>query len=249
MLNEIVRSLQSHRSIRAYLDKPVKEAELEQIIKAVQAAPTSINGQQFSIVAVKNPDRRKKFAQLCGNQKHIEVAPVFLVFFADFYRTYLASQKENKPMEAIHDIDTLIVGVTDVGIALGTAVAAAESFGLGTVPIGGIRKNSLEVIKELNLPPYVIPISGLCIGYPADDPGIKPRLPKEAVYFEEIYQQDLSKHLEDYNDIYSKYLKERSQNNRVGTWTELVTNFYSRPHYYEGIADMLKQQRFPGGNE
>jgi FMN reductase [NAD(P)H] len=248
-LNDIIKSLQSHRSVRSYQDKLVKEEELNEIIKSIQAAPNWINGQQMSIVAVKDPERKRKLAGLCGNQKHIEEAPVFLVFCADFYRTYLASQMENKPMEAIHDIDTLIVGVTDVGIALGTAVAAAESFGLGTVAIGGIRRNTLKVIEELNLPPYVIPVSGLCLGYPADDPGIKPRLPKEAVYFEETYQQDLTNLLEEYNGTFSNYLKERAQNNRAGTWTEMVANFYSKPHYYEGIAEMLKTQKYPGGNE
>ncbi|WP_338472258.1 NADPH-dependent oxidoreductase [Niallia sp. XMNu-256] len=247
-MNEVIKSLLSHRSIRAYEDKPVEDEQLEQIVQTVQAAPNWINGQQFSIVAVKDPERKKRLAQLCGNQKHIEEAPVFFVFCADFYRTYLASQMENKSMEAIHDIDSLIVGVTDVGIALGTAVAAAESFGLGTVAIGGIRRNALQVIEELNLPPYVIPVSGLCIGHPAQDPGLKPRLPKQSVYHEEAYQHELLPILEEYNEIYAKYLQERSGNNRSGTWTEFVATFFNQSYYHE-TADMLEQQKFPGGKK
>ncbi|WP_071394768.1 NADPH-dependent oxidoreductase [Bacillus tuaregi] len=247
-MNEVIQSLLSHRSVRSYENKPVDEKELDQIIQAVQTAPNWINGQQFSIIAVKDTERKKKLAELCGGQKHIAEAPVFLIFCADFYRTYLASQMEDKSMEAIFDIDTLIVGATDVGIALGTAVAAAESLGLGTVPIGGIRRNGLEVIKELNLPPYVIPVSGLCIGHPAQVPDQKPRLPKEAVYHTETYQQELMPLLEQYNDTYKKYLEEREQNNRSSTWTESVANFFSKS-YYHGIAEMLKQQKFPGGEK
>jgi len=52
--------------------------------------------------------------------------------------------------------------------------------GLGAVCIGGIRQTSLSVVKELELPKYVIPLIGLCIGYPDDDPGIKPRLDKKS---------------------------------------------------------------------
>ncbi|WP_156288490.1 NADPH-dependent oxidoreductase [Oceanobacillus salinisoli] len=245
-MNEVINTLLSHRSFRSYENKPVDENQLNEIIKAVQAAPNWTNGQNTTIIAIKDPERKKRFAELCGNQKHIEEAAVFLVFCADFYRTYIASQMEGTEMGALEDIDTLIVGSTDVGIALGTAVTAAESFGLGTVPIGGIRRNAKEVIKELSLPPYVIPVSGLCIGHPAKDPGHKPRLPKEAVYHEETYHRELQPILEKYNETYSAYLSDRSSNQRNSTWTEHVAKFFSKS-YYDGIPEMLDQQKFPGG--
>ena len=145
-MNKVMDTLLSHRSYRSYQSKEVDETQLEQIIKAVQAAPSWINGQQVSVIAVKDEDRKKKLAELCGGQKHIEEAPVFLVFCADFYRTYMASKMEELPFHVSDNIDTLLVGATDVGIALGAAVTASESFGLGTVPIGGIRRNLKEVI-------------------------------------------------------------------------------------------------------
>ncbi|MFC3040857.1 NADPH-dependent oxidoreductase [Virgibacillus xinjiangensis] len=246
MENDIIQSLKAHRSFRSYQDKPVADDQLDQIIESVQASPNWANGQQYSIIAVKDEERKKRLAELCGNQKHIEEAPVFLVFCADFYRTHMASKMERKSMETINDIDTLIVGVTDVGIALGTAVAAAESYGLGTVAIGGIRRNAVEVVEALDLPEYVIPVSGLCIGHPAEDPGQKPRLPKEAIYHEERYNHELGPLLEEYNETYSQYLQDRSSNNRTGTWTNFVATFFSKP-YYKGVADMLRKQKFPGG--
>lgn len=126
---------------------------LDQIIKGVQAAPNWVNLQHVSVIAVKDTVRRKKFSQLCGDQPHIAQAPVFLVFCADFYRTWLACRTKGQEFDEVaSQIDTLIVGANEIGIALGTAVAAAESFGLGTVTIGDIRLNALEVIRELNLP-------------------------------------------------------------------------------------------------
>lgn len=245
-MNEVIKSLQAHRSFRSYQNKAVDEEQLDQIIQSVQASPNWINGQQYSIIAVKDEERKKKLAKLCGNQKHIEEAPVFLVFCADFYRTHLASEMEGITINTTDDIDTLIISVTDVGIALGTAVAAAESFGLGTVPIGGIRRKALEVIDMLGLPEYVIPVSGLCIGHPGEVDGQKPRLPKEAVYHEERYNRELGPLLEEYNDTYSRYLQERSRNNRVGTWTKYVASYFSKRNY-QGIAEMLRKQKFPGG--
>ncbi|MGX9755141.1 NADPH-dependent oxidoreductase [Clostridioides difficile] len=245
-MNEVMKTLLSHSSIRSYLDKPVSEEHLEQIIKAVQAAPNWVNIQHVSIVSIKDIKHRKIFASLCGNQKHIEEAPIFLVFCADYYRTHLVCKTKNQSIDKVlKDIDNLIVGSHEVGIALGTAVVAAESLGLGTVVIGDIRLNALEVIKELNLPKYVIPILGLCIGYSACNPGLKPRLPKEAIYFEEIYNHNLYELIEEYDKTYAKYLKERSENNRISNWTELVTDFYCYPYnHYPEISKMLIQQAF-----
>lgn len=248
-MNEVMKTLFNHRSIRSYVDIPVEEEVLNQIIKAVQAAPNWVNIQHVSIVAIKEPERRKKFAQLCGNQKYIAEAPVFLVFCADYYRTWLACKINGQPFEKIvSHIDNIIVGANEVGIALGTAVVAAESFGLGTVPIGDIRLHALEAIQELNLPQYVIPLLGLCIGYPAENPELKPRLPKEAVYFEEQYEQDLNELLHQYDEQYAVYLNERPWNNRVGNWTQLVADFY-RPSYnhYPEISEMLRKQGFFDG--
>lgn len=242
-MNKVMDTLLSHRSYRSYQSKKVDETQLEQIIKAVQAAPSWINGQQVSVIAVKDEGRKKKLAELCGGQKHIEEAPVFLVFCADFYRTYIASKMEELPFHVSDNIDTLLVGATDVGIALGAAVTASESFGLGTVPIGGIRRNLKAVIEMLELPPYVLPISGLCIGHPAETPELKPRLPKDTVYHTETYHKDVHTLLEQYNEIYADYLDRSSQGKRTGTWTKAVANFYSK-EYYQGITEGLKQQKF-----
>ncbi|MCG1010542.1 NADPH-dependent oxidoreductase [Salinicoccus sp. ID82-1] len=247
-MNEVIETLQSHRSIRSYTDQPVSDKQLDEIIESVQASPNWINGQQYTIIAVKDKARKKQLAELCGNQKHIEEAPVFLIFCADYYRTAIASEMEGTPLNITNDIDSLIVGATDVGIALGTAVVAAESMGLGTVAIGGIRRQSGEVIDMLELPEYVIPVSGLCIGHPDEDVDQKPRLPKEAVYHEERYKHDLKPLLEKYNDTYKQYLQERTSNNRIGTWTGFVSTFFSKP-YYLGIDEMLNRQKFPGGKQ
>ena len=250
-MNEVMNTLLSHQSIRIFEDKLIEDEILDQIIKAMQAAPNWVNLQHVSVIAVKDQERRERFSTLCGNQKHIIKAPVFLVFCADFYRTWLACQARNQPFDEVDgQIDNLIVGANEVGIALGTAVAAAESFGLGTVPIGDIRLHALEAIQELNLPKYVLPLLGLCVGYPAENPGIKPRLPREAIYFEEQYNQDLKPLLAQYDDTYSQYLKERPWNSRVGNWTQLAADFYRPPYkHYPEVPEMLRQQGFLSSNQ
>ena len=144
-MNPVLESLFKHKSIRKYKNQPLENEKLELIIKAAQAAPTWCNGQQVSIVAIKDQARKEVFEKLCWGQKYISQCSVFLIFCADFYKVSLAFEKEGKSKEILEKymthIDTLLVGAHDVGIAIQNAVVAAESLGLGTVDIGAVRIN------------------------------------------------------------------------------------------------------------
>lgn len=240
-MNEVINTLHQRRSYRKYTNKPVSEEIIEQMIEAAQAAPSWIHGQHVSIISVRDEARKARLAELVGNQAHVREAPVFLVFCADFYRAYVAGKKQNKELQALHDIDVLLVGATDVGLAMSNAITAATSLGLGTVPIGGIRRHSLEVIDILDLPPYVIPISGLCVGYPDEEPGKKPRLPKEVVYHKEVYNKKQEPYLDQYDEAMLAFTKNHSQ--KPQRWTERVAAFYEKT-YYLNIDKMLKRQGF-----
>ena len=247
-MNPVLESLFKHKSIRKYKNQPLEDEKLQLILKAAQAAPTWCNGQQVSIIIIKDQARKDKMKDFCWGQKWIGECSVFLVFCADFYRVSLAFEKAGKTKEQfekyIKNIDTVFVGNHDVGIAMQNAVVAAESMGLGTVDIGALRGKSLEVTKELNLPKYVIPICGLCIGYPDDDPGIKPRLPVSAVCFDEKYDTDKAKAgVEEYDKTFNKYLKERDSNSRDSNWTQSISGIYSS-FAVEADYELLKQQGF-----
>ena len=244
-MNEVINNMLAHRSIRSFTDRMVSDEDLDTIIRTVQAAPNWVNLQLVSMIAVKDTDRRQRFAELCGHQAHIAEAPVFLVFCADYHRVALACQEKGQTLdEVMQDIDTLLVGAHEVGIALEAAIVAAESLGLGTVPIGDVRKNAREVVQELQLPKYVFPMLGLCIGYPANVPGLKPRFPKQTVFFEETYNADLRNELAEYDALYAQYLQERPWNNRVGNWTDLAADFYLHPYHYKEVDDVLWEQGF-----
>ena len=184
-MNPVLESLFKHKSIRKYKNQPLEDEKLQLIIKAAQAGPTWCNGEQVSIIAVKSQEIKDKIKDLCWGATFISTCSVFLVFCADFYRIKVAFEKSGKTKEQfekyMQNIDTLIVGSHDVGIAIQNATVAAESMNLGTVDIGAVRLNPLEITKLLNLPKYVIPLIGLCVGYPDDNPGIKPRIPPKGV--------------------------------------------------------------------
>lgn len=59
-MNEVLKTLKDHRSIRSYTDEPVSPEQLDDIIQAVQAAPNSINGQQVTVITVQDEERKRK---------------------------------------------------------------------------------------------------------------------------------------------------------------------------------------------
>ena len=118
-MNPVLECLFKHRSIRKYKEQPLEDEKLQYIIKAAQAAPTWCNGQQVSIIAIKDKSRKEVFEKLCWGQKYISQCSVFLIFCSDFYRVSLAFEKEGKNEEFkkyMNQIDPLIIGSHDVGL-------------------------------------------------------------------------------------------------------------------------------------
>ncbi|MDR3596690.1 NADPH-dependent oxidoreductase [Clostridium sp.] len=241
-MNNTIDTIKNHRSIRQYLDKDVSDEIIDEIVKSAQAMPNSINGQQTSVIVVRDKKKKEKLAELVGNQEYVAKAPVFLVFVMDFYRTYLAGEKTGFKQVIHEDIEGILAGSVDVGIALGASVIAAESLGLGTVPIGGIRKNPEEVIELLGLPKYTFPMVGLVLGYPADESHKKPRVPFDSFKHTESYD---TKAIEESIDIYDeqmgKYLNDIGRSEQETNWSTFTSRIYQSV-YYPKVKDTINKQ-------
>ena len=190
--NDVIEQLFQHRSVRSYLRDPLPAGTLELLVGAAQSAASSSNLQTWSVVAVEQPERKARLAELAARQKHIEQAPLFLVWLADLARLGEIAEARGIELEGTAYLELFLVAVIDTALAAQNAAIAAESLGLGTVYIGGIRNNIPTIAHLLGLPPQVMPVFGLTIGYP--DPGtrtdIKPRLPQNVVLHREVYCSD-----------------------------------------------------------
>lgn len=247
-MNETIELLKNHRSVREFVPgKDVSEAQVEAMISAAMAAPNWINGQQVSVIEVRDSKKKSTLAKAAGNQRWIEEAPVFLVFCIDFYRAKLAAEKNGNEFQIVNDIEAVIVGSTDVGIALGSAVIAAESMGLGTVPIGGIRRNLQIFVELLDLPEYVFPVSGLVVGHPRNIPDQKPRLPLKATLQKEQYDAKIQREVIDqYDHTILTYTTERTNGQDSSNWSSKVAHFYDTgfEQYAKNSSPAVKHQGF-----
>ena len=179
---DILNSIANHRSIRSFSDKKVSDEMLLQLVTAAQTAPTSSNVQAYSLIRVKDPEKRQAIATIAGNQKHVVEAPVFLVFCADLYRLKQAGELDGREFNTDY-METFIVSTVDTALVAQNLLVAAELTGLGGVYIGAVRNDMKKVTELLELPPYTYPLFGMCIGYPNLDkyPDKKPRISAESI--------------------------------------------------------------------
>lgn len=167
----------SHASVRKFLPEPLDQGDLERILEAARRAPSSWNLQPIVVTAVTDPELKRRLSEAVGGQEHVAQAPVFLVFSVDYRKLIEASRSVGvEPAEP--GLGHFIVGVLDAGIASGWAALAAETLGYGIVFVA-LYADPCRVAEILNLPRYVVPVVGLCIGKPAERPEPRPRHPME----------------------------------------------------------------------
>lgn len=224
-INETIATLLAHASVRAFLPDALPAGALEAAIAAAQSAATSSNLQAWSVVAIEDPARRARFAALCGNQRHIEQAPVFLAFIADLSRLRRMAERAEHPHEALDYTESFIVAAVDTALAAQNAVAAFESMGLGTVYIGGLRNDPEAVARELDLPQGAFGLFGLCVGHPDPDRSadIKPRLPQAAVLHRDRYHAGAEPGLiAQYDETADEFQREQGLPSRAWSTTMIM---------------------------
>jgi len=242
-MNKIIETIKDHRSIRDYKSDKIEDSIINEIIVAAQSMPNSINGQQTSIVVVQDVKTKAAIAEYAGGQPWIDKAPLFLLFVTDFYKTNLAAKKNGLTQQIHESVESTLVGAVDVGLNMGAAIIAAESLGLGIVPIGVIRNSPQEMIDLLNLPEMTFPVAGLAIGYPNSESRKKPRLPLNTFRHDEKYQREnLEKEIDNYDLLMADYLKDINRSQEIN-WSTNTSSIYKKV-YFPKVHPVMKKQGF-----
>lgn len=226
----------SHRSIRAFTEQGIDDAQRSAIIAAAQAASTSSFLQCSSIIRITDREKREQLVQLTGGQQWVSDAAEFWVFCADFNR-----HLQICPDAQLGRAEQLLLGCVDTALMAQNAMVAAESLGLGGVFIGGIRNSIAQVTKLLELPKFVLPLFGFCIGHPDASPDVKPRMPPAMLVHENHYQPLDKAVLAEYDRQITAYYQQRDSNQRSETWSQLIQRLIikeTRPF----MLDYLHQQ-------
>ena len=197
-LDELAR-LAARRVHRRYLAREVAPDLLRLLCACALSAPSKSDLQQGDILIIRDQAKRQAIGELLPDMPWLPEAPVFLVFLANGRRLPRIAQMRGKPFPNNH-LDLFFNATVDAAIVLATFLRAAEAVGLGCCPISMIRDHARVIGDMLALPDKVVPIAGMCVGWPAEASGITARLPLGLTVHEERFEEgDLAAQIESYD--------------------------------------------------
>jgi hypothetical protein len=181
---------------------------------------------------------------------------LLFTILVDLHRMELIMQKRSW-QKVTNDLSMLFFGIQDASLMAENMVIAAEGFGMGSCFLGVAPYIADKIAKRYKLPPRVFPIVQLVMGYPAENPPVRPRYPISFSLFEDEYPQfseeDIDQAMKQMDegylgqDYYSKdKIMIRLDGGREETftydtysWTEHISRKWGQ--WYKSPAELLGQ--------
>ncbi len=144
----------NRRSIRKYKPTPVKQDNVQLILKAGMYAPTANNTQSSQFIVIDERTMLDAIAKVHPYAKMLREAPLAIIVCGD-----RSLEKE--------DFYLSING----SAATQNILLAAHALGLGSVWLGvyGRQQRMNDIAQLFNLPENIVPISAVAIGYPNEE--------------------------------------------------------------------------------
>lgn len=191
--NSTIETLLNRRSIRAFAPEPVSDDIRATLERAAQHAASSQYLNDWSAIRILDPTLKQRVAQI-GGQAYIATAPLLYLFVADEHRNAMIAAAKGVPTDpeeyGLNGSYRFTQAHNDAVLALHAMETAAESLGLGCVILGSVLNDVPGLIEALHLPLYTYPVLGLAIGKPAQEPALKPRMPRTVQFFDNAYPGD-----------------------------------------------------------
>jgi nitroreductase len=163
--------IHARKSVRKFTGAPVSKADLDKIIKAGMAAPTAVNMQPWSFVAI---TERKILDDLSEGLPHAKM-------LTKAGAAIIVCTEPDKAYEKSKDL-----AIIDASLAGENILLAIEALGLGGVWTAAYpyEDGMKHVRTVLNIPPEVIPLNVIAIGVPAGRDKPKDKYRKGKIHWE-----------------------------------------------------------------
>lgn len=222
-MNKTIEIQLNHKTIREFKNEPVSKEIMYQLFEVAKRTASSNAMQTYSIIRITDKSIKEKVSKLC-NQEYVSRAPELLIFIVDQYRNSRIAIEKGLDLEDTNDMDKFFQGFTDASLAVQNMVVAAESLGLGVNYLGSVLNNVEELCALLELPELTFPVVGLGLGYPNQEPQLKPRMDISLRVFENKYKQltSYTENLKEYDSEMQTYYDLRDANKRLDSFTDQV---------------------------
>ena len=163
-MNKTIEDLMNRRSIRKYKPEQISRQELDTVLNAGICAPTGMNRQSHILIAVQNKQVRDKLSKMNAavmgsDSDPFYGAPTVIVVLA--------------AAESPH-------AVQDGSLVMGNLMNAAKAIGLGSCWINRAKEmfeteEGKQLLAEWGVQGDYIGIGHCILGYPDEEPAMKPR--------------------------------------------------------------------------
>ncbi len=239
----------SHRSIRSFTNQEIDDALLNDLLFSGLRSSSAGNMQTWSVIVTRDEANKQKLYELHLEQEMILEAPVLLTFCADVFRMR-EWIRVNSSKQSFDDFLGFLTGTVDAVIAAQTISLAAESVGLGICYLGTTWWAAADIIEMMDLPQGVFPVTALVVGYPAEDPALRDRLPLEVIAHQEKYErmsdvEVLAAHSDRERNAWARYsANEELRKKLEEAGIKRVTDFYTSEFKYskelhQRVSEML----------
>jgi nitroreductase len=159
------------RSIRQYSPAAVSEAFVQKLLEAAMAAPSAAAKDPWRFVVIRNREKLSALAAALPNGQMLAGAALGIAVCGE--------------LKAAHD-QQLSYLLQDCSAAIENLLLCAHVLGLGACWLGvHPREERVNALKQiLSLPPSVIPVSCVAIGYPAEAKEPRTRFNREYIHSE-----------------------------------------------------------------
>ncbi len=156
---ELSKVMHTRRSVREYINKPVEQEKLREVISAAQLAPSWKNSQvsRYYVVTGEEKLAEVKDALSPYNQKNMADAPALIVTAIVLNRS--GYEKDGTPTNELGNG----WGFYDCGLQSMNLLLKATELGLSTL-VMGIRDNE-KIKKILGIPETEAVVSVIGVGY------------------------------------------------------------------------------------
>lgn len=175
-MNEVIRAMLERRSIRKYLDKPVKREDIELVLKAGVYAPTGGDAEPWHFGVLTNKkmiedlDVKARAAMSASGIERIMAMgtnPKYKIFFGAPVVVLIYGER------VLRKTGTHLSALADCSAAIQNMQLAAFSLGLGTCWIGLLRY--LFATDRCMAPEGYDPLYGMTLGYSGGAEALRPR--------------------------------------------------------------------------
>lgn len=166
---DVLSAIRTRRSIRQFSDKKIDDELINTILEAGFCAPTAENKRPWHFIVLKNKNTLESLSSKNKKIKALAQCDCCIIVCGD------------KVTQGVMELL-----IADCSAAMQNMLLSAHGLGLGAVWCGlyGAKEGLDTLVQTLKLPPKVIPIGMIAMGYPKEIKDSYERFEKEKVHLE-----------------------------------------------------------------